>query len=48
MNEDEERRLGELEDARADDERSDDGNEDDDRFDPMTGGPGLTGLTPPD
>ncbi|MFL5966941.1 MAG: hypothetical protein ACJ747_10355 [Gaiellaceae bacterium] len=47
MNEDEQRRLGELEDARADEKHA---GEDDERepMSPQTGGPGLTGMTPPD
>lgn len=47
MDEDEQRKLGELEDARAEDVRVD---EDDEAppTSPQTGGPGLTGLTPPD
>ena len=47
VDDDEQRKLGELEDARADDERA---NEDDEPppISPQTGGPGLAGLTPPD
>jgi hypothetical protein len=47
VNEDEQRKLGELEDARADEHRA---GEDDEPppMTPQTGGPGLTGMTPPD
>jgi hypothetical protein len=46
-NEDEQRKLGELEDARADGEgERDDGEEV--PMSPQTGGPGLAGMTPPD
>lgn len=49
MDEDERRRLAELEDARADERRADELDEDaGPGFDPPTGGPALTGLTPPD
>ena len=42
---DEKSELQELEDARADDEPDED---EEPAMDPLTGGPGLTGLTPPD
>ena len=47
VDDEEQRKPGELEDARADDERA----RDDDEAAPMTpqtGGPGLAGITPPD
>jgi hypothetical protein len=47
MDEDEQRKLAELENARAEDD--DTGDEaDEPPTSPQVGGPGLTGLTPPD
>lgn len=47
MNEEERKKLKELEDARADHESGADADEDE-PMSPQTGGPGLAGLTPPD
>ena len=47
VDEEEQRKLGELEDARADEKRA--GEEDEPPpMSPQTGGPGVAGLTPTD
>jgi hypothetical protein len=48
MDEDERERLKRLEEAQAEAEQERRDDDEAPAFDPQTGGPGLTGLTPPD
>jgi hypothetical protein len=48
MDEDERERLKRLEEAQAEAEQERRDDDEGAAFDPQTGGPGLTGLTPPD